>query len=117
MGTVGDAVRPARRLYHQPAQLHPPVDEPVLGQPGRLPEPGHLLAEPRLGNDAVCVPAVFIGRLAVVDHWAWRRWACRVVKTKFWVASILSLFVTSGLIMLSCYLLKMTWDRVLFLPR
>ena len=38
----------------------------------------------------------------------------RVVKTKFWLASILSLFVTSGLIMLSCYLLKMSWDRVLF---
>jgi ABC-2 type transport system permease protein len=52
----------------------------------------------------------------------WRLWIvgvapmgmARVVKTKFWVASVLSLFVTSGLIMLSCYLLKMTWDRVLF---
>jgi ABC-2 type transport system permease protein len=52
----------------------------------------------------------------------WRLWIiglapmgmARVVKTKFWVASILSLFVTSGLITLSCYLLKMTWDRVLF---
>jgi len=38
----------------------------------------------------------------------------RVVKTKFWLASISSLFVTSGLITLSCYLLKMSWDRVLF---
>ena len=38
----------------------------------------------------------------------------RVVKTKFWLASILSLFVTSGLITLSCYLLRMTLDRVLF---
>jgi len=38
----------------------------------------------------------------------------RVVKTKFWLASISSLFITSGLIMLSCYLLKMSWDRVLF---
>ena len=38
----------------------------------------------------------------------------RVVKTKFWLASVLSLLVTSGLITLSCYLLKMTWDRVLF---
>ncbi|MGO9586233.1 MAG: putative ABC transporter permease subunit, partial [Limisphaerales bacterium] len=38
----------------------------------------------------------------------------RVVKTKFWLASISSLFVTSGLIMLSCYLLKMGWDRELF---
>jgi ABC-2 type transport system permease protein len=38
----------------------------------------------------------------------------RVVKTKFWLASISSLFITSGLIMLSCYLLKMSWDHVLF---
>jgi len=38
----------------------------------------------------------------------------RVVKTKFWLAGISSLFVTSGLITLSCYLLKMSWDRVLF---
>ena len=38
----------------------------------------------------------------------------RVVKTKFWLTSVLSLVVTSGLIMLSCYLLKMTWDRVVF---
>lgn len=38
----------------------------------------------------------------------------RVVKTKFWLASTMSFIVTSGLIMLSCYLLKMTWDRVIF---
>jgi ABC-2 type transport system permease protein len=38
----------------------------------------------------------------------------RVVKTKFWLASTMSFIVTSGLIMLSCYLLKMTWDRVAF---
>ncbi|MGB7767824.1 MAG: hypothetical protein WBN22_03105 [Verrucomicrobiia bacterium] len=38
----------------------------------------------------------------------------RVVKTKFWLASAMSFVVTAGLIMLSCYLLKMTWDRVLF---
>ncbi len=38
----------------------------------------------------------------------------RVVKTKFWLASVMSLFITSGLIMLSCYLLKMNWDHVLF---
>jgi ABC-2 type transport system permease protein len=52
----------------------------------------------------------------------WRLWVigmapmgmARVVKTKFWLASVMSLFVTSGLITLSCYLLKMTWDRVLF---
>ena len=52
----------------------------------------------------------------------WRMWIigmapmgmARVVKTKFWLASILSLFVTSGLITLSCYLLRMTWDRVVF---
>jgi len=52
----------------------------------------------------------------------WRLWIigmapmgmARVVKTKFWLASIMSLFVTCGLITLSCYLLKMPWDRVLF---
>ncbi|HEV2435349.1 MAG TPA: hypothetical protein VG077_05065 [Verrucomicrobiae bacterium] len=38
----------------------------------------------------------------------------RVVKTKFWLASVMSFIVTSGLIMLSCYLLKMSWDRVAF---
>jgi ABC-2 type transport system permease protein len=38
----------------------------------------------------------------------------RVVMTKFWLAGVLSFVVTSGLIMLSCYLLKMTWDRVAF---
>ena len=38
----------------------------------------------------------------------------RVVKTKFWLASVMSFVVTSGLIMLSCYLLKMSWDRVAF---
>ena len=52
----------------------------------------------------------------------WRLWIvglapmglARVVKTKFWVASVLSLFVTCGLILLSCYLLRMTWDSMLF---
>ena len=38
----------------------------------------------------------------------------RVVKTKYWLASILSLFVTLGLVTLSCYLLKMPWDDVVF---
>ena len=38
----------------------------------------------------------------------------RVVKIKFWLASAMSFAVTSGLIMLSCYLLKMSWDRVAF---
>lgn len=38
----------------------------------------------------------------------------RVVKAKFWLASATSFIVTSGLIMLSCYLLKMSWDRVVF---
>jgi ABC-2 type transport system permease protein len=38
----------------------------------------------------------------------------RVVITKFWLAGVLSFVVTSGLIMLSCYLLKMSWDRVAF---
>jgi ABC-2 type transport system permease protein len=38
----------------------------------------------------------------------------RVVKTKYWLASMMSLVVTSGLIMLSCHLLKMPWVRVAF---
>jgi len=38
----------------------------------------------------------------------------RVIKTKFWVAGVMSLFITFGLIMLSCYLLKTSWDRILF---
>ena len=38
----------------------------------------------------------------------------RVIKTKYWVASALSLAVTLGLITLSCHLLKMTWDRTAF---
>ena len=38
----------------------------------------------------------------------------RVVKTKFWLSSTMSLIVSLGLITLSCYLLKMTWDRVVF---
>jgi hypothetical protein len=38
----------------------------------------------------------------------------RVIKTKYWLASMMSLVVTSGLIMLSCHLLKMPWDRVAF---
>ena len=36
----------------------------------------------------------------------------RVVKTKYWLASALSLAVTLTLITLSCYLLQMTWYRV-----
>jgi ABC-2 type transport system permease protein len=36
----------------------------------------------------------------------------RVVKTKYWLASALSLAVTLPLITLSCWLLQMTWDRV-----
>ena len=38
----------------------------------------------------------------------------RVVKTKYWLSSVLSLVVTLGLITLSCWLLNMTWDRVAF---
>ena len=38
----------------------------------------------------------------------------RVVKTKFWLTSFLSLVVTLGLITLSCSLLKMPWDEVAF---
>jgi ABC-2 type transport system permease protein len=38
----------------------------------------------------------------------------RVVKTKYWLASISSLIVTLSLISLSTYLLKMPWDRIAF---
>jgi len=38
----------------------------------------------------------------------------RVVKTKYWMASMASLMVTLGLVTLSCYLLRMQWDDVLF---
>ncbi|MCF7669542.1 MAG: hypothetical protein K9N48_07190 [Verrucomicrobia bacterium] len=38
----------------------------------------------------------------------------RVVKTKFWFASVFSLVVTTGLIWLSCSMLKMPMDRTLF---
>jgi ABC-2 type transport system permease protein len=52
----------------------------------------------------------------------WRLWVigmapmglARVVKTKYWLASITSLLVTLSLITLSCYLLKMSWDRICF---
>jgi ABC-2 type transport system permease protein len=37
-----------------------------------------------------------------------------VVKTKFWLAGLLSLFVTLGLVTLSCYLLNMSWSDVAF---
>ncbi len=38
----------------------------------------------------------------------------RVVKAKYWLASFSSLLVTLGLISLSSYLLRMTWDRIAF---
>ncbi len=38
----------------------------------------------------------------------------RIVKTKYWLTSVLSLIVTLGLVVLSCYLLKMSWDDVAF---
>ncbi|HEY5042997.1 MAG TPA: hypothetical protein VIK53_13450 [Verrucomicrobiae bacterium] len=38
----------------------------------------------------------------------------RVVKTKFWLASVMSLLVTLGLVTLSCYLLNMAWSDVAF---
>ncbi len=37
-----------------------------------------------------------------------------VVKTKFWLAGILSLFITLALVTLSCYLLNMPWSDVVF---
>jgi ABC-2 type transport system permease protein len=38
----------------------------------------------------------------------------RVVKVKYWLASIASLAVTLSLITLSCHLLKMSWDQIAF---
>ena len=38
----------------------------------------------------------------------------RVIKTKYWLASVLSLAVTLTLITLSCWLLQMTWTRIAF---
>lgn len=38
----------------------------------------------------------------------------RVVKVKYWLATIASLAVTLTLITLSCHLLKMTWDQMAF---
>lgn len=38
----------------------------------------------------------------------------RVVKAKYWLASIASLVVTLTLITLSCHLLKMSWDQITF---
>jgi ABC-2 type transport system permease protein len=38
----------------------------------------------------------------------------RIVKAKYWLASLSSLVVTLSLIMLSSYLLDMSWDRVAF---
>jgi ABC-2 type transport system permease protein len=38
----------------------------------------------------------------------------RVVKVKYWLASLASLAVTLTLITLSCHLLKMTWDQIAF---
>jgi ABC-2 type transport system permease protein len=38
----------------------------------------------------------------------------RVIKTKYWLAGTLSLAVTLTLIILSCWMLQMTWDQVAF---
>ncbi len=38
----------------------------------------------------------------------------RVVKTKYWLASVTSLIVTLGLVTLSCYLLRMQWADLVF---
>ena len=38
----------------------------------------------------------------------------RVVKTKYWLASVASLAITLGLVTLSCYLLNMPWSDVVF---
>ncbi len=38
----------------------------------------------------------------------------RIIMTKYWLSSVLSLIVTLGLNTLSCWLLKMAWDDVAF---
>lgn len=38
----------------------------------------------------------------------------QIVKTKFWLAAGTSLFVTLGLITLSCYMLDMAWERTIY---
>jgi ABC-2 type transport system permease protein len=38
----------------------------------------------------------------------------RVVKAKYWLASCGSLIITLSLVVLSCYLLNMPWDRIIF---
>jgi len=38
----------------------------------------------------------------------------KVVKVKYWLASVMSLIITLSLITLSCYLLRMSLDRILF---
>ena len=38
----------------------------------------------------------------------------RVVKAKYWLAACTSLFVTLGLILLSCYMLEMPWYRTIY---
>jgi ABC-2 type transport system permease protein len=38
----------------------------------------------------------------------------RVVKTKFWLATWTSLMVTISLIWLSCYMLEMQWERIVY---
>lgn len=38
----------------------------------------------------------------------------RVVKTKYWLATCTSLVVTLSLIWLSCYMLEMPWDRIIY---
>ena len=38
----------------------------------------------------------------------------RVVKTKYWMSSVVSLVATLGLITLSCWLLKMGWSDIVF---
>ena len=68
MGPVRDALRSARRLHHQPAQLHAPALQSVLDQPRRLSEPRRVLVEPRHRHHAVCVPAIFPRRPPSVDH-------------------------------------------------
>jgi len=81
-----------RCLHHQPAQFHASVEQPVLGQSGFVSESRRLLAEPCLGDDAVCVPAIFAGRLAAVDHRHGADGHGARGQNQIWLASTLSLF-------------------------
>jgi len=77
-----------------------------------------MLVEPGTVTTRFCVPAIFLEGRPALDV-GWRRMGmARVVKTKFWLASMMSLgcdLRPSSL--LSCHLLKMSWTGCRFLAR